>query len=71
MLRLEGLALLAAAVWLYAHAGFDWKMFAILFLAPDLSFTFYLAGPRVGAIAYNTALIRRMAGSGWASRGSR
>ncbi|MEJ0027488.1 MAG: DUF4260 family protein [Rhizomicrobium sp.] len=34
--------------------GGDWKQFAILFLAPDLSFAGYLAGPRFGAAAYNT-----------------
>ena len=28
--------------------------FAALFLAPDLSFAGYLAGPRVGAAAYDT-----------------
>ena len=55
LLRAEGLALLAAAAWLYGHAGFDWALFAILFLAPDLSFLGYLAGPRAGALAYNAA----------------
>lgn len=54
LLRLEGLALLAAAVALYAHAGATWPLFAILFLAPDLSFAFYLFGSRAGALAYNT-----------------
>ena len=52
-LRTEGLALLIGTVWLYFHAGFDWRMFALLFLAPDLSFLGYLAGPRIGALAYN------------------
>jgi hypothetical protein len=28
-------------------------MFAILFLAPDLSFAAYLLGPRIGAYGYN------------------
>jgi hypothetical protein len=55
ILRLEGLAVLIAAVWLYFHTGFEWRLFAILFLAPDLSFAGYLFGPRVGAMAYNTA----------------
>jgi hypothetical protein len=30
-------------------------MFALLFLAPDLSFAGYLFGPRIGAAAYNAA----------------
>lgn len=53
--RLEGLALLALAALAYARFGQGWGLFAILFLAPDLSFAGYLAGPRVGAWAYNLA----------------
>jgi len=53
LLRLEGAALLALAVLLFALSGASWWLFAILILAPDLSFVAYLAGPRVGAIAYN------------------
>jgi hypothetical protein len=54
LLRIEGLALLAGAAALYWRVGGDWKQFAILFLAPDLSFAGYVAGPRIGAAAYNT-----------------
>lgn len=53
LLRLEGLVLAAAAVAFYAHQGGSWWLFAALFLAPDISFAAYLAGPRVGAVAYN------------------
>jgi hypothetical protein len=53
MLQLEGFALLALSAGLYAHIVGDWRLFAILFLAPDLSFFFYLFGPRVGALGYN------------------
>lgn len=52
-LRAEGLAVLAVAAALYARGGHGWGMFALLFLAPDLAFAGYLAGPRVGAAAYN------------------
>lgn len=55
LLRLEGLAVLAAVVLLYAQAGYDWRLFAVLFLAPDLSFAAYLFGPKAGAVAYNAA----------------
>jgi uncharacterized protein DUF4260 len=55
LLRLEGAALLVIAVVLYARAGTSWWLFAVLVLAPDLSFIGYLAGPKVGAIAYNAA----------------
>jgi hypothetical protein len=49
------LAAFAAAVGVYVHAGFSWPLFALLFLAPDLSMLAYLAGPRAGAISYNLA----------------
>ena len=55
MLRLEGLTLFAGMTLLYAVWGGSWWVYAILFLAPDLSFAAYLAGPKVGAIVYNAA----------------
>jgi hypothetical protein len=39
----------------YAVWGDTWWIYAVLFLAPDLSFAGYLAGPRVGALVYNAA----------------
>ncbi len=54
LLRLEGGALLVLALVLYGKTGMPWWLFAVLFLTPDLSFLGYLAGPRVGAIAYNS-----------------
>jgi uncharacterized protein DUF4260 len=53
LLRIEGLALFCAATVFYLVSGASWWVFAVLFLAPDLSFLAYLAGPRLGAIAYN------------------
>jgi len=53
MLRVEGLVLLTVAATGYAQVSGDWKLFAILFLVPDLSFIAFLFGPRLGAIAYN------------------
>jgi hypothetical protein len=55
LLRLEGLTLFAGTTMLYAVWGGSWWLYAILFLAPDLSFAGYLAGPRIGAIVYNAA----------------
>ncbi len=49
LLRLEGLALLIAAVWFYIRLDMSWEMFAILFLVPDLSMLGYLADERIGA----------------------
>lgn len=54
-LRLEGAAAFAVALVLYGHGGSSWLLFAALFLAPDLTMLAYLAGPRVGAAAYNAA----------------
>jgi hypothetical protein len=55
MLRLEGLVLFVGMTLLYAVWDGSWWVYAILFLAPDLSFVAYLAGPRAGAIVYNAA----------------
>ena len=55
LLRLEGLTLFAGMTLLYAVWGGSWWVYALLFLAPDLSFAAYLGGPRVGAIGYNAA----------------
>lgn len=72
LLRLEGLALCTAALALYAHSGKSWRWCAALFLVPDLSFAFYLFGPRAGAAAYNSmhstlgAFV--LAAAGWFAR---
>ena len=53
MLRVEGATLLAGSVLLYWMGGGSWWLFVLLLLAPDLAMLGYLAGPRVGAVAYN------------------
>jgi hypothetical protein len=53
LLRLEGLLLFVGALVVYFDQGFGWLLLVVLFLAPDLSFAGYLAGPRIGALAYN------------------
>jgi Domain of unknown function (DUF4260) len=53
LLRLEGLVLFAGATWLYAFWGGPWWLYVVLFFTPDLSFLGYLAGPKIGAWAYN------------------
>jgi hypothetical protein len=52
-IRLEWAVVAVAAVAFYAMAGVSWWLFALLILAPDLSMLGYVAGPRIGAIAYN------------------
>jgi len=55
LLRLEGLTLFVGMTLLYAVWDGSWWVYAILFLAPDLSFAAYFGGPRLGAIVYNAA----------------
>ena len=53
LLRLEGLAVAAVSVVLYARSGASWWLFAALWLAPDLSMLGYLSRPCRGARLYN------------------
>ena len=55
LLRLEGVVLFAGMTLLYGLWEGSWWVYAILFLAPDLSFAAYLAGPKAGAAVYNAA----------------
>lgn len=55
LLRLEYLALLALTLAIYGYHGENWLLFAVLFLAPDLSFLAAIAGPGPGIAAYNLA----------------
>lgn len=53
ILRVEGGALLLAAVAGYAQLDVSWWMFAVLILVPDLGLLGYVASHRVGATTYN------------------
>jgi hypothetical protein len=53
LLRAEDALVLCGAVAAYHHLGGPWALFALLFLAPDLSMLGYAAGPRAGAAVYN------------------
>lgn len=55
LLRLEGAAVLVAAILAYTRLGTDWWLFVILFFVPDLSMLGYLAGKKMGAAFYNIA----------------
>lgn len=54
-LQLEGALIAAAALWGFAQTDTSWWVFAALILLPDLAMLGYLAGPRWGAICYNSA----------------
>lgn len=53
--RLEGAGVFLSALMLFALGdnGIVWWLAILLFFAPDISFAGYLAGPRIGAFAYN------------------
>ena len=53
LLRMEGLAVLIAALVCYHAIGASWPLFAGLLLVPDLALLAYISGPRIGALAYN------------------
>jgi hypothetical protein len=54
ILRLEGFAIFAAAVWLYfTETDASWIWLAVLFLAPDLAFLAYPLGESATTRAYN------------------
>jgi hypothetical protein len=55
LLHAEGVAVAVAAIALYFHADFPWWLLVALVLVPDLSMVGYLAGPAIGAAAYDAA----------------
>jgi hypothetical protein len=56
VLRLESLIVLALAIWTYRECSpYGWGFFLATALLPDVSLAGYLAGPRVGAVIYNSA----------------
>ncbi|MEJ0092121.1 MAG: DUF4260 domain-containing protein [Methylocella sp.] len=57
LLRAEGLAVAVASIAAFGRIDGSWLLFATLILAPDLSMLVYLAGPRLGAAAYNAVHI--------------
>lgn len=65
--RLEGAAILVAAVFAFDASGWSWWWFTGLLLAVDISMLGYLIGPKVGATTYNAlhSLIGPSALLGW------
>ena len=53
LLRLEGLAVLIAAIAAYTHQGYSGIAFALLLLTPDLGMIGYLVNPVIGSRTYN------------------
>jgi hypothetical protein len=53
MLMLEGFALFALCIFIYAKLGHSWWLFGALILAPDLGMIGYLRNAKLGAQLYN------------------
>lgn len=53
LLHVEGLAVLAASVALYAHQGYSWLAFGVFLLAPDVAFVVYALNAYAGTVLYN------------------
>ncbi|MFB6343033.1 DUF4260 domain-containing protein [Saccharicrinis sp. FJH62] len=53
MIRLEEAALMIFAYVMSLVLGFNWWLFWVCLLIPDLSMLGYLSGPRIGAALYN------------------
>lgn len=69
LLKVEELAQLLLAFFVFAHLPYAWWVLPTIFLLPDLSMVGYVAGPRVGALCYNVvhhkALAVTVGASGW------
>lgn len=69
LLKVEELAQLLLALFVFAHLPYAWWVLPAVFLLPDLSMVGYVAGPRVGAFCYNVvhhkALAVTVGVSGW------
>lgn len=61
LIKLEEASLFALALFAYAGMGLPWWWFLLLLFTPDIACIGYLAGPRIGAIAYNLFHHRAMA----------
>jgi len=55
LLRLEGIALAAAALVVYFHLDYSALALIALLVAVDLSLLGFIAGPRLGTLTYNLA----------------
>lgn len=54
LLRLEGLVVLVGTLVAYSELNGSWLLFAVLFLAPDVSMIGYLKSTELGAATYNS-----------------
>jgi len=53
LLHIEGAAIFALSLFFYRQGHYGWGLYALLFLAPDLSMLGYLANVKIGSATYN------------------
>lgn len=53
LLRLEEIALFGLSIFLFSLLDYNWWLFPLLLLLPDLAMVGYLADSKVGAFVYN------------------
>ena len=53
VIKLEELAMLGLGIYLFSLLPYDWWLFVVFFLAPDLGMLGYLVNSKVGAFTYN------------------
>lgn len=53
LLHVEGIAVLAAALFVYHTQGFGWLTFGLALLLPDVAMLGYLVNKRIGSTVYN------------------
>jgi Domain of unknown function (DUF4260) len=53
LLHLEGAAILGVSLYFYYSGHFHWRLFALLFLFPDLCMLGYLKDAKWGSTSYN------------------
>ncbi len=55
LVRLENVVILIVGLLVYGQLEFNWWLFLVLFLTPDISMIGYIKNTKIGSIVYNTA----------------
>ena len=53
IIKLEELGMFALSIFLFTLLGYEWWLYVLLILAPDISMLGYLVNPKTGAVLYN------------------
>lgn len=53
LIRLEEVAIFCLSIFLFSLLNYNWWLFPLLLLLPDLAMAGYLADPKTGAVLYN------------------